>query len=72
MLCGKEFDEIDPKAVKKLIANNIKAKKDEVAKALSLFVGEQSYACDDESDAVAVGVAWLLVQDMIDDPWPTE
>ena len=65
----KQFDEIDPRGVKSTVANNFTAEKDEVAKALTQFVGHWDYACDDESDAVAVGVAWLLLQDMIDDPY---
>ena len=32
----------------------------EVADALEKYVGPQEYACDDWSDAVAVGIAWLI------------
>lgn len=64
-----EFDKITPKAVKKLVAGNSSAEKDDVAKALVQFVGEQEYACDDESDAVAVGVAWLIQNNYMDDPY---
>lgn len=64
------FDEIGPKAVKKLITGNGLAEKEEVAKGLDAFVGPREYACDDESDAVAVGVAWLLQQKLIDPPAP--
>ena len=61
--CGKRtFCEIEPKIVKKLITNDSLAEKDEVAEALEVFVGKLDYACDDESDAVAVGVAWLIKQ----------
>lgn len=66
---GRVFDEIHPKTIKKLVANNQLAEKDEVASALTQFVGEREYACDDESDAVAVGVAWLLQQGLIDNPY---
>ena len=65
----REFAEINPKAVKKAVTGNSSAEKDEVAAALPQFVGEWDYACDDESDAVAVGVAWLIREGMIDDPF---
>lgn len=64
-----EFDKIPPKAVKKAVAGNSSAEKDDVAKALIPFVGEQQYACDDESDAVAVGIAWLIQHGYLDDPF---
>ena len=67
---GRVFDEIHPKTIKKLVANDQLAKKDAVASSLAQFVGEREYACDDESDAVAVGIAWLLTQGMIDSPYP--
>ncbi len=69
-LGGRIFDEIHPKTIKKLVANDQLAEKDAVAAALSQFVGERDYACDDESDAVAVGIAWLLQQGLIDSPYP--
>ena len=55
------FEEIAPSRVKKLVAGSGKASKQEVADALAQFVGAQEYACDDQSDAVAVGVSWLLL-----------
>lgn len=51
------------------MANDPNAEKDAVAAALEQFVGPMTYACDDESDAVAVGVAWLLQQGKIADPY---
>lgn len=66
---GRVFDEISPKTVKKRVTDDALAEKDVVAAALERFVGKQEYACDDESDAVAVGVAWLIQQGMIDDPY---
>lgn len=59
--CGCEFEEIAPLSVKKLVAGSGKASKEEVKTALATFVGEQSYETNDESDAVAVGIAWLLL-----------
>lgn len=64
-----EFDKIPPKAVKKTVAGNSSAEKDAVAKALIPFLGEQEYACDDESDAAAVGIAWLISHNYLDDPF---
>jgi len=69
---ARQFDEIDPKTVKKLVANDGGAEKDVVAAALTQFVGERTYECDDESDAVAVGIAWLLEKGMIDSPYQEE
>ena len=46
--------------MKKLVAGKASASKEEVAAALESYVGKQEYACDDESDAVAVGIAWLI------------
>ena len=69
---AREFNEIHPKTIKKLVANDQLAEKDVVAKSLVQFVGEREYACDDESDAVAVGVSWLIQNGMIDNPYPPE
>ena len=60
------FEEIGPKRIKKLLTGDGNAEKTAVASALRKYVGEQKYACDDMSDAVAVGVAWLLQNKMID------
>jgi len=67
---GRVFEEVHPKTVKKLVADDQLAEKDAVAAALPQFVGEREYECDDESDAVAVGIAWLLEQGMLDSPYP--
>ena len=66
---GRVFEEIHPKTIKKLVANDQLAEKDVVAAALPQFVGEHQYACDDESDAVAVGIAWMLEKGMIKSPY---
>lgn len=65
----RQFNEIEAVTVKKRITNDASAEKNEVADALEQFVGKHEYACDDESDAVAVGVAWLIKQGLIDDPY---
>lgn len=56
---GCEYHELAPASVKKLLTGNGKAIKQEVADALTQYVGEQIYATDDESDAVAVEISWL-------------
>lgn len=66
---GKQFAEVHPKTIKKLVANDQLAEKNVVASSLTQFVGEREYACDDESDAVAVGIAWLIQQGLIDNPY---
>jgi len=48
--------------VKKLLTGSGKASKTEVAMALERYVATQQYETDDESDAVAVGLAWLIQQ----------
>lgn len=60
-----EFVEIAPTTVKKLLTGSGKATKEEVAAALLRYVGQQQYKTDDESDAVAVGIAWLKSQKSI-------
>lgn len=71
-LGGRVFEEIHPKTIKKLVANDQLAEKNVVAAALEQFVGKYEYACDDESDAVAVGIAWLIQNDKIPSPYAEE
>lgn len=61
----RRFEEIAPASVKKLITGRGDASKEAVAAALEPFVGKQDYQCQDESDAVAVAIAWLLQNDYI-------
>ena len=56
--CRTEFVEIAPTTVKKLLAGSGRATKEEVATALETYVGNHKYEVDDESDALAVGIAW--------------
>ena len=60
-----EFVEFAPTTVKKLLTGSGKASKEEVAAALESYVGGQTYDSDDESDAVAVGLAWLMLNKKI-------
>lgn len=56
----REFDEIHPKTVKKLVTGDGLADKKKVADALADYVGPREYKVDDESDAVAIGLAFLI------------
>ena len=58
----KEWYGIYPTTVKKLITGSGRAEKDDVAAGLEKYAGKQEYKCDDESDATAVAVAWLIQQ----------
>lgn len=56
----REFFEMAPVMIKKVVTNDARATKEKVADALADYVGERTYEVDDESDAVAVGIAWLI------------
>ena len=60
-----EWHSIYPVTIKCLVAGSGKATKEEVAEALEYYIGKQDYKCDDESDAAAVAVAWLIQQGQI-------
>lgn len=64
----KTWADIGPSQVKKILTGNGKADKTLVTEAQSNYLGEQSYACDDESDAAAVAVSWLIAQGQLDPP----
>lgn len=57
---GKTWQELYPVTVKKLVTGNGKATKEDVAAALPYYLGNQTYKNDDESDAAAVAVAFLI------------
>ena len=64
-LFGKSWYSIYPVTVKKLITGSGRAEKEEVARCLEYYIGKQTYKCDDESDAAAVAIAWLIQQGQI-------
>lgn len=64
--------EISVQEVKLRIGGRARADKGEVMDGLVPYIGEQSYSCDDESDAVAVAIAWLISQDYIDSKLPVD
>lgn len=58
-----EWDEIYPVTVKKTVTGSGKSEKTAVAKCLPLYYGKENpleFRCDDESDAAAVAIAWLI------------
>ncbi len=56
----KTWYELYPTTTKKAVTGSAKAMKEEVAEGLTKFLGRQAYSNDDESDAAAVAVAFLL------------
>ena len=61
----QEFEEINPKTVKKNIAGNGNATKEEVAACLENYVGKRTYITDDESDALAIALGWLIENNLM-------
>ena len=51
--------------MKKLLTGSGKASKQEVASVLGIYIGNQEFETDDESDAVALGIAWLKQRELI-------
>lgn len=64
-LCSKWY-EVFPVTVKKAVTGSGKADKLQVQKALSNYIGERQYEVDDESDSVAVALAFLIQNDQIE------
>ena len=54
------FQELAPSSVKKGVTGWGQASKDDVAKAIDSYCTHTNWKADDESDAVAVGIAWLV------------
>ena len=64
--CGqREWEELAPSTIKTIVGGDKNADKGEVAAGLEKYVGRQEYEVDDESDAVAVGVAWLIQKNFL-------
>lgn len=62
-----KFQELAPSTVKKHVTGYGKAEKEEVAEAIDNYIPKHNlFASDDESDAVAVGIAWLIENGYID------
>lgn len=61
---GKACEEVGITEAKKLITGNGRAEKEQVAVMVQRYLSEPvEFAVDDESDAVAVGVAYCLKQE---------
>lgn len=60
------FQEYPPLTVKKAVTGTGKATKEEVALAIDNYLTHAAWRSDDESDAVAVGLTWLILNDYID------
>lgn len=62
-----KFQELAPRSVKKYVTGWGSATKEEVAEAVDNYIPKHAqFASDDESDAVAVGLAWLIANGYID------
>ena len=62
-----KFQELAPRSVKKYVTGWGSASKEEVAEAIDNYIPKHAqFASDDESDAVAVGLAWLIANGYID------
>lgn len=61
----KEWIEFYPVTIKKAIAGSGRASKADVRASLNQYVGDIQYACDDESDALAIGLTFLKFMDQI-------
>ena len=62
---GDEWHEIYPVSVKKYITGSGKADKQQVADYLKYYFGQREYENDDESDAAAVGAAFLIENNLM-------
>lgn len=59
-------DSLYPVTIKATVAGSGKATKEDVANALPLYVGNITFANDDESDATAVAITWLIKHHQIE------
>ena len=63
----KVFYDMAPTTIKKILTGNGRSLKETVAKTLTLYIGEQEYVTDDESDAIAAALAFLIKEGYIGD-----
>lgn len=62
-----KFQELAPTTVKKHVTGWGRSEKEDVALAVDNYIPKHTqFASDDESDAVAVGLAWLIANGYID------
>lgn len=63
----EDIEEYTVAHIKKAVTGNGRADKQEVADSLHVYVGERDYNTDDESDSVAVLVAYCIDKGLISD-----
>ena len=68
----KEWSELYPVTVKKELTGSGKAEKQDVAKAVLRYFPEAKFENDDESDAAAVGIAYMIQNGIIERLPPEE
>lgn len=59
-MLNMEFQELTAATVKRNVTGFGRAEKEEVAEAIGNYCEHSTFNSDDESDAVAVGIAWLI------------
>ena len=69
---GQTWHEIYPVSVKKLVTGSGKADKEAVAQAVQKLLGGVSFNNDDESDAAAVALAFLIEQKVMPEVVPDD
>ncbi|MEV2911322.1 crossover junction endodeoxyribonuclease RuvC, partial [Paenibacillus larvae] len=62
-------DHLSPSTVKRLVTGSGRAEKEDVAEEVRKLLGlpsDYEFASDDESDACAVALAWLIQNGVVD------
>lgn len=72
VLHDREWQDVPISVAKKTLTGNGLAQKKLVAKYLTLYIGEHKYRSNDESDAVAIGIAWLINNGYLEKNCPPE
>ena len=62
----KRIEVLPPKTVKKLITNDGSATKEKVRQSIAERYPNKKFGTSDESDAVAVGISWLIFHHYLD------
>jgi crossover junction endodeoxyribonuclease RuvC len=65
-LRAQEIEELAPSEVKKALTGNGRAGKEEVAEAVRRYFPDATFETDDESDAAAVALAYLIKNNLIE------
>ena len=62
---GTEFVEFSPTDIKKCIAGDGKASKEDVGEGIKKYIGDISFPGDDEADAIAAAITYLIKEKKI-------